>query len=159
MADISYIPVVGTVRGVRSMPEDCCSKLVTIMTPEEEVNFIVSPDTAVIDSTPLRIGMRVAAFYDPSAPAPLVYPPQYRAILVTRLERGENVMLSDFYGPDLISAQNTLQLNVDGSVRVTTVNGQRYNCSLENRQLLVYYSATTRSVPPQTTPRRLVVIC
>lgn len=158
MPNISLVPIVGTIRNVENISGECCSKMLTIRTPEEEVNFVLSPETTVIDSIPIRAGMQVAAFYDANAPIPLIYPPQYRAVLITRLERGESVMLSRF-DDHLVSFQNTLQLNVGRNTRITTVNGQRFECSLGNRDLLVYYTNTTRSIPPQTTPRRIVVMC
>jgi len=154
----SLVPIVGTIRNIENMPEDCCSKMITILTPEEEVNFVLSPETTVIDSIPLRAGMYVAAFYDTNAPMPLIFPPQYQAVIMTRLERGESVILARF-DDNLTSFQNTLQLTPGRMTRITTVNGQRYSCDLSNRDLLVYYSTTTRSIPPQTTPRRIVVLC
>ncbi|MCI8293311.1 MAG: hypothetical protein HFH53_07230 [Hespellia sp.] len=158
MASTSFIPIVGLIRDIQDMSEDCCSQMITIVSPEQEAHFVISPDTDVIDSIPLRRGMQVAAFYDANVPVPLIFPPQYQAVLITRLEWGESVMLSRF-NQDLVSEQNTLQLNVARNTRITTVNGQRFRCPLENRELLVYYSATTRSIPPQTTPRRIVVMC
>lgn len=158
MANTSLVPIVGTIRNVENISGECCSQMLTIRTPEEVVNFVVSPETTVIDSIPLRAGMQVAAFYDANAPIPLIFPPQYRALLITRVERGESVMLSRF-DSNLVSMQNTLQLNVARTTRITTVNGQRFNCSLGNQNLLVYYTNTTRSIPPQTTPRRIVVMC
>ena len=158
MPNVSLSPIVGTIRRVENMSGDCCSKMITILTPEEEVNFVLSPETTVIDSIPLRTGMYVAAFYDVNAPTPLIFPPRYQAVIMTRLERGESVMLSRF-DDNLTSFQNTLQLTPGRGTRITTVNGQRYTCDLSNRDLLVYYSNTTRSIPPQTTPRRIVVLC
>lgn len=158
MPNVSLSPIVGTIRRVENMSGDCCSKMITILTPEEEVNFVLSPETTVIDSIPLRTGMYVAAFYDVNAPMPLIFPPRYQAVIMTRLERGESVMLSRF-DDNLTSFQNTLQLTPGRGTRIMTVNGQRYTCDLSNRDLLVYYSNTTRSIPPQTTPRRIVVLC
>lgn len=102
--------------------------------------------------------MRVAAFYDGSLPVPLIFPPQYMAQLVTLLGRDEEIMLN-FFNRNLLSADGALQLNIANSTAVETINGQRFTCSLGNRTLLVYYRVTTRSIPPQTTPRRVVVLC
>ena len=48
---------------------------------------------------------------------------------------------------------------VSPSTQIMTSNGQRFNCSLEGQLLIVYYSAATMSIPPQTTPRRIIVVC
>lgn len=72
--------------------------------------------------------------------------------------RGVNVMV-DFFDENLTSEKNPLKLNVAPTTRVTTANGQPYTCNIENNLLMVYYSATTRSIPPQTTPDRIIVFC
>lgn len=109
------------------------------------------PGTYVTDNTPLRAGMRVTAFYDMNQPVPLIYPPQYQAAFIARTEPGENVMVA-YFNERLLSSENPLQLNISPNTRVTTANGQRYVCGIGNNLLMVYYSATTRSIPLK--PRR-----
>ena len=60
---------------------------------------------------------------------------------------------------NLTAEDNSLQLNVARNTNIETINGQNTGCNLGNQTLLVYYTATTRSIPPQTTPRRIVVLC
>lgn len=67
-------------------------------------------------------------------------------------------MLNEF-DRNLTARDNSLQLNIAGNTNIETLNGQSVNCSLGNQTLLVYYTVTTRSIPPQTTPRRIVVLC
>lgn len=160
MANSSYsdwVPVTGMILSI-SGGEDCCSQTMTLRTGNGIVNFIVEPTTLIIESRQLRPGMRVAAFYDSRLPVPLIFPPQYRAQLITLLGRNEQVMIGTF-DENLLADDRSLQLNVARGTTVQTVNGQNFPCSLANRTLLVYYSATTRSLPPQTTPRKLVVLC
>ena len=64
-----------------------------------------------------------------------------------------------YFNERLLSSENPLQLNISPNTRVTTANGQRYVCGIGNNLLMVYYSATTRSIPPQTTPERIIVFC
>ena len=103
-------------------------------------------------------GMRVAAFYDTNLPTPAVYPPQYRAELVVPLRRGQQVML-DYFNDQMESADGSLKLNIGPMTNVMTMNGQPYTCSPENMELLVFYTATTFSMPAQTTPQRVIVMC
>lgn len=152
-----YKPEIGTIANI-TQGNDCCSQMATLRTANGIVNFMVVPDTRVIDSRQLRMGLRVAAFYDASLPVPLIFPPQYQAKIVTVLGRNEQIMLNEF-DRNLIARDNSLQLNIAASTEIETLNGQRVNCSLGNQILLVYYTVTTRSIPPQTTPRRVVVLC
>ena len=153
----NYVPIVGTILGV-TREGDCCSQRMSVKTQNGIVNFIINAETAVIDSRQLRPGMRVAAFYDSSLPVPLIFPPQYMAKLVTVIGRNEQVMINQF-DENLLATDNSLQLNVARNTVVRTINGQIFNCSLGNQNLLVYYTETTRSIPPQTTPRKIIVLC
>lgn len=152
-----FVPVIGIILNI-SRGNDCCSQMVSLRTENGVVNFVVNEETLVIDNRQLRQGMRVAAFYDRSLPVPLIFPPQYRAQIITALDRNEQVMLNRF-NRNLLAADRSLQLNLSDNTVVRTENGQNFSCSPGGRILLVYYSVTTRSIPPQTTPRRIVVMC
>lgn len=153
----NFVPVIGTISSVMQ-GTDCCSQTISLRTENGTVNFVVMADTLIIDNRQLRRGMRVAAFYDSSLPVPLIFPPQYQAQIVTMLMREEQVMLNRF-DRNLVAVDNSLRLNVDRNMSIRTANGQEFNCRLANRTLLVYYTVTTRSIPPQTTPRKIVVFC
>lgn len=157
MSFMSYVPVIGTILSIAS-GNDCCGQMISVGTENGIVNFMVGSETLVVDSRQLRRGMRVAAFYDSSLPVPLIFPPQYRAEIITVLGRNQQIMLNFFDGR-LLSADRSLQLNIAAGTDIKTVNGQNFNCSPVNQTLLVYYTVTTRSIPPQTTPERIVVMC
>lgn len=157
MAYTNYVPVTGTILNI-SRGNDCCSQMISLRTGNGIVNFMVGPDTQIIDSRQLRVGMQVAAFYDSSLPVPLIFPPQYRALLITPLGRNELVMLN-YFDRNLLASDGSLQLNIGSNTNIKTINGQNFTCSPGNRILLVYYTATTRSIPPQTTPGRIIVLC
>lgn len=154
----TLVPIIGTIRNINQSPGNCCSQAISISTPNEINNVFLSPGTTVIGSTQLRVGMPVAAFYDSSRPVPLIYPPQYDAELITPLRNDETVMLN-FFRRNLTASDNSLRLNLARNTEILTLNGQRYSCPPGGNFLLVYYSVTTRSIPPQTTPRRIIVLC
>ncbi|MBC5743290.1 hypothetical protein FMM74_006830 [Lachnospiraceae bacterium MD308] len=153
----NLVPVIGIIVNI-TRGNDCCSQMLSLRTEDGIVNFFLSMDTIVIDSRQLRQGMRVAAFYDNTLPVPLIFPPQYQAQLITQLGRNEQVMLN-YFDSDLTAADNTLQLNIAGGTLIRTLNGQNITCNLGDHTLLVYYTITTRSIPPQTTPRKIIVLC
>ena len=153
----SYQQVTGVIQEIRR-GSSCCDQMISLMTDNETVNFVVSGDTKVVDNTRLRRGMRVAAFYDRNLPVPAIYPPQYRAELIAPLRRDQMVTLKYFDGT-LTAEDNSLKLNLSPFTNIETLNGQRFLCTPENSQLLVFYTTTTFSIPPQTTPQRIVVLC
>ena len=157
MAYETFEKVEGIIQGINS-GDDCCSMTLSVISGSNIVNVVVSGDTTVIDNVRLRPGMRIAAFYDTNLPTPAVYPPQYRAELITTLRRGQQVLL-DYFDDELTSADGSLKLNIGPMTNVMTLNGQQYTCSPENTELLVYYTASTFSMPAQTTPQKVIVMC
>lgn len=153
----NLVPVIGVIMNI-TRGNDCCSQMVALRTENGIVNFAVDMDTVIIDSRQLRQGMRVAAFYDSNLPVPLIFPPQYRAQIITVLGRNEQVMLN-YFDSDLTAADGSLQINIAAGTVIKTINGQNITCNLGEHMLLVYYTVTTRSIPPQTTPRKIIVLC
>lgn len=157
MAYETFEKVEGIIQGI-NRGDDCCSMTLSVISGSNIVNVVVSGDTTLIDNVRLRPGMRIAAFYDTNLPTPAVYPPQYRAELITTLRRGQQVLL-DYFDDELTSADGSLKLNIGPMTNVMTLNGQQYTCSPENTELLVYYTASTFSMPAQTTPQKVIVMC
>lgn len=157
MAYETYGQINGVIREIQR-GDSCCSQILRLDTENGEVRFTVMADTMVIENVRLRRGMRVAAFYDTSLPVPAIYPPQYRAEIVTVLRGEQNVMLN-FFDENLVAEDNSLRLNISPMTNVVTANGQRFFCSPGNAELLVYYTITTFSIPPQTSPQKIVVMC
>ena len=152
------IPITGTIMDISYPMEDCCSQILTMNAEGQQVNMVLSQETAVVDTMRLMPGMRIAAFYDSTQPVPLIYPPQYRALLAAVLRPEDQVTLA-LFDETLTALDGSLKLNLYPSTVLSTLNGQPYFCTPFNHYLLVYYSATTRSIPPQTAPSRIIVLC
>lgn len=158
MYQTSYVPIYGIVESVNQIPNNCCQQLVTIRTENGSVNFIISQNTYVIDQVHLHPGMHIVAFYNANAPVPLIYPPQYQAEVIAERKQSEQVII-DYFDQSLTARSQALRINTSRSTKITTTNGQDFFCNLCNRMLIVFYDRTTRSIPPQTTPNRIIVIC
>lgn len=122
------------------------------------VNFIMTPSTFVVDFETLSVGMMCTFWYASDAPAPLIYPPQYNAVAAAQEKNGQFVNVG-YYNMSLINEDQTLQLNIDGTVDVRTTNNQYFQGSPANHNLVVVYDSSTRSIPAQTTPRKVYVLC
>ena len=145
MAYENFVPVIGIIQNI-SNGGDCCTRRVSVRTDQGIINFMVTQETTIIESIRLERGMRIAAFYDSSLPVPLIFPPQYQAQLITTLGRNQNIMLNMFDG-ELTASDQSLKLNLGRRTEIMTLNGQPFTCSPGNHTLLVYYTATTRSIP------------
>ncbi|MGH4124620.1 MAG: hypothetical protein ACREV6_16985 [Clostridium sp.] len=136
-----------------------CYKLMSV---EDEfgtiVNFVVTPATYFVDHVMVRLGDNVTGFFDANAPVPLIFPPQFQAIIMTRNTPYKNVKV-DYFNNQLVSSDNYLKLNIAPYTQIVLENGQAFTKNPANRNLIVVYGATTKSIPAQTTPYEVIVIC
>ncbi|MDY7965746.1 hypothetical protein U0F29_32405, partial [Bacillus thuringiensis] len=59
----------------------------------------------------------------------------------------------------LVSSDGRLKLNLSPNTQVILTNGQLFTGNLTNRNLIVLYSMATMSIPAQTTPYRIIILC
>ncbi|KAA0544924.1 hypothetical protein FZW96_19050 [Bacillus sp. BGMRC 2118] len=136
-----------------------CYKLISVLNNEgTQVNFVVSPTTYFLDHVMVQIGDMVTGFYDVNAPVPLIYPPQYQAIVMAKYTPYQNVKV-DFFDSQLVSSDGQLKLNNTSYTPILLPNNQAFTSNPSNRNLLVVYGASTFSIPAQTTPYKIVVMC
>ena len=122
------------------------------------VNFVVSPTTYFVDHVMVTVGDRVTGYYDGDAPALLIYPPQYQALVMVIDSPNQNVKV-DYFNSQLVSSDGRLQLNISSFTKVLLTNGQSFSRNPANRDLIVIYGPATKSIPAQTTPYRIIVLC
>ncbi|MCK1996625.1 hypothetical protein MPH47_05105 [Psychrobacillus psychrodurans] len=122
------------------------------------VNFVVSPTTYFVDHVMIVVGDRVTGYYDANAPVPLIYPPQYRALIIAKENPNQNVKV-DYFNSQFESSDGQLKLNISPYTPILFTNGQAYTRNPANRNLIVIYGPTTRSIPAQTTPYEIIVWC
>lgn len=145
---------------VSSNDEDAgCYKLMSVVNEEmETVNFVVSPNTYFVNYAMIGVGDIVTGFYDANAPVPMIYPPQYRAVVIAKYIPYVNVAV-DYFDSQLVSSDNSLKLNIAPCTQILLQNNQPFTNDPGNRNLIVVYGPTTRSIPAQTVPYKIIVMC
>lgn len=157
-----YLSVTGTV--TRLMPAlsrgyGDCTQMITVEDEEGGItNFFISSATCIVDFVSLSEGMPVTVFYNGNLPAPLIYPPQFMAAVVAPRVRGRQVFVG-YFNQNLLAADQSLKLNLSSETEVITCNNQMFTGRPGGHMLVVLYSFTTRSIPPQTTPEKIIVLC
>ncbi len=158
----TFRSVTGVIEALEPMGNrgsESCTLLAQLQTSQEgPVGLLITPDTYVVDYEPLSVGMTVTFWYRTDAPAPLIYPPRYYAAVAAAEREGRMVDVS-YYDGNLVNENRTLGLNLDTNGQVRLVNNQYYQGNPGNHNLVVSYSFSTRSIPAQTTPDRVVVLC
>ena len=89
-------------------------------------NFMVTPDTFVLDFVPLATGMRCTFWYRTDAPAVLIFPPRFTAAVVAQ-ERNDRMVNVSFYNEQLVNQELTLQIRLDDSTQLRTTNNQYFH--------------------------------
>jgi len=137
-----------------------CYKLMSVENEygNSVVNFVVAPTTYFVNHVTMAIGDMVTGFYDANAAVPLIFPPQFRAIVMARDSLYQNVKV-DYFNNQLVSSDNNLKLNIAPWTQIVLENDQSFTKNISNRNLIVVYGATTRSIPAQTSPYKIVVMC
>ena len=135
-----------------------CYKILTLQNNETIVNFIMAPFTFLVDYDSISVGDFAVGFYDGMAPAITIYPQQYQAIVMTKDKPYQNVKV-DTFDSNLVSSDGQLKLNVTSDTKIIMQNGQEFTDSITDKTLVVVFGATTRSIPAQTTPYYIVVLC
>lgn len=136
-----------------------CFKIMTLLREDGSIiNFVISPTTYFLDHIMVSIGDRVTGFYDVNAPVLFIYPPQYQALIITTENTYQNVKV-DFFNSQMVSSDGLLQLNISSYTPILLQNDQPFTLYPANRNLLVVYGPTTFSIPAQTTPYKIIVLC
>lgn len=159
-----FAAVSGTITRIEDFSPDpnasaSCYKLLSLESKDMgPINFVISPSTYFVDHEVVEVGEEVTGFYDANAPAILIYPPQYPAIVIAKNTDYQNVTV-DYFDNQLVSSDRNLKLNIAPSTDVILTNDQPFNRYPGNRNLIVIYGPTTMSIPAQTTPYRIIVLC
>lgn len=138
--------------------EGCYSLMSVTNGNGDVVNFVVSPTTYFVDHVMVVVGDRVTGYYDANAPVPFIYPPQYQALVMVEDDAYQNVKVG-YFNVQLESSDGQLKLNISPYTQILLTNGQAFKKNPANRNLIVIYGPTTRSIPAQTTPYQIIVWC
>ncbi|QTD42975.1 hypothetical protein [Sporosarcina sp. Te-1] len=162
---VNFQPASGRVTAINDFymgPNDSMAGCYLMFTVQNRngavVNLVIEPGTYFVDQVSVKVGDQVTGFYDADLPVPLIYPPQYQAIVVAKNQSDQFVDV-DYYDDQLVNSKGTLKLNLSRQTKIVLENGQSFTRYPANRELVVVYSATTRSIPAQTTPSQVIVLC
>ena len=165
MSRINFQSFTGYVTSIEDFPmyppdeQFGCYKFISVQNETGTiVNFIAGPDTYFLFQEKVQVGDRITGYYDGDAPAVLIYPPQYQALVIVKENPYSHVKVS-YFDEQLVSSDGNLQLNINEDTQVQLTNGQYFTQNPARRNLIVVYGASTKSIPAQTTPYEIIVFC
>lgn len=130
--------------------------------------FMIAEDTYFVDGIKIEEGMEITGYYESGKPMILIYPPQYSIDIVAPVYE-DKFIKADKFDSQLISKDNTIKLNLSEDTEILWENNtqiywfakptvKNLETVLANRQLIVFYTVSTRSIPAQTTPSKIIVL-
>ena len=132
------------------------------------VNLKITDDTLVYDNlgnkkalSDLTDGSKITVFTGSYEPTPLILPVQYTANVIIINGDQEGNVNADTYLADeegYTNAANTLNIAAADDTKIVDKNEKEYKGDLDKNDLIVFYGASTKSIPAQTTPTKVVVL-
>jgi len=134
--------------------------------------FMTHFNTYFMGSAP-EVGTTITGYYVIEPFMMAIYPPQHNATVIVNNDDVQDdglpfIHVCFFFGhyrdgfgdfAQLRSADGQLVINVgDENTEVILQNGEPFDGDFTNRTLLVTYTMATFSIPPQTTPHKIVVL-
>lgn len=122
-----------------------------------QIWFTITENTLFFDDARPAVGDTVTGFYDRYAPTLMIYPPQYTTVAMV-VNPGDTNYFVGFFDENLVDVDNRLMLVIVEETKVLSHDGTPYQGSLKNQVLAVAYGATTRSIPAQTRPEKVILL-
>lgn len=108
----------------------------------------------------LKEGTKVSLLLLNNSPMTMSLPPMTNGVDAIIIESDSNFMDLSFYNEELVNAENQLKLNIDEKTKISDLKGSKKVFTaddVKNKEALVFYGASTRSIPAQTSPTGIIV--
>ncbi|EON74170.1 copper amine oxidase N-terminal domain-containing protein [Lysinibacillus sphaericus] len=130
----------------------------------EQSNILeVTNETLVFDNTGKKVelqkGDKVVAYTFANKPQKAIYPPQFNPdVIIVETEEAGFVEV-DYFFEDLTNTYDILKLNIAENTELLNIKGEKVTAEdLAEKHLVVFYTASTKSIPAQTTPSKVIVL-
>ncbi|MED3801367.1 copper amine oxidase N-terminal domain-containing protein [Lysinibacillus xylanilyticus] len=130
----------------------------------EQTNILeITKDTLVFDNTgkkvELKEGDKIVAYTFANKPQKLIYPPQFNPDVVIVETKEAGFVEVDYFFENLTNTYEMLKLNIGENTELLNTKGEKVSAKdLKEKNLVVFYTVSTKSIPAQTTPSKVIVL-
>ncbi|MFF2753775.1 stalk domain-containing protein [Psychrobacillus sp. NPDC058041] len=133
---------------------------ITILKLTDNTLVFNSGTTKALKNETFKKGQKIDAYYDKNKPMIMIYPPQIspELVIINDNEKFGNVKVSKFDNK-FVSLDNDLKLNIGKETIIVNEKGEKLDQKeITDKELVVFYTVSTRSIPAQTTPSKIIAI-
>ncbi|EKN68216.1 copper amine oxidase N-terminal domain-containing protein [Schinkia azotoformans] len=126
----------------------------------DEALIFNSSTTEQLKRDSLKEGLLIDAYYDKHKPMLMIYPPRItpEIVIVNDEEKTGNVKVG-LFDDNLVSLDNDLKLNIGEKTVILNEKGKNISAEeLKGKELIVFYTVSTKSIPAQTTPTKIIAL-
>lgn len=132
---------------------------ITFYNVTNETLIYNSGTTKKMENSAFQKGQQIDAYYDKDKPMIMIYPPQISPELVIVHDKTFGSVKVGKFDEELRSLDNELKLKVDNETILENTAGEKLERQdLSGKELIVFYTMSTKSIPAQTTPSKIVAI-
>lgn len=126
----------------------------------DEALIFNSGTTEQLKRDSLKEGLLIDAYYDKHKPMIMIYPPQITPeIVIINDEDKIGFVKVALFDENLVSLDNELKLNIGDKTVILNEKGKTISADeLTGKDLIVFYTVTTKSIPAQTTPTKIIAL-
>ncbi|GAB0170685.1 copper amine oxidase N-terminal domain-containing protein [Lysinibacillus sp. CTST325] len=130
----------------------------------DQTNILeITKETLVFDNTgkkvELKEGDKIVAYTFANKPQKLIYPPQFDPDVVIVETKEAGFVEVDYFFENLTNTYDMLKLSIGENTELLNTTGEKVTAKdLVEKNLVVFYTASTKSIPAQTTPSKVIVL-
>ncbi|MBE1555359.1 stalk domain-containing protein [Sporosarcina limicola] len=135
-------------------------KMLMILRINDESQLYNSGTAKSLTKSDLKKGATIEAFYDKNKPMILIYPPTLTPeLVIVKDESVSGEVKVGKFDKNFLSLDGKLKLNIGKDTMLLNQQGKAIKeTELHGEELIVFYAVTTRSLPPQTTPSKIITL-
>ena len=152
----------GTVKAVEQWEKG--EVYVTVGEGDDTYNLLLHPQYSLIvddagNEARIEEGMTFTSYTAFNKPTVMIYPPRYAPdVLIVHTQQGnqfEQTILDDAF----LNKDRMLQYHVSDETLIVNIQGEAVaKETVAGQPVLTFYGPTTRSIPAQTTPSKIIVL-
>ncbi|WP_096200731.1 copper amine oxidase N-terminal domain-containing protein [Bacillus sp. FJAT-45350] len=125
----------------------------------EDVLLVNNETTESFSKDVFEEGLEISVYYDKYKPVTMIYPPSIPPEIIVINENKMGTVKVSKFDKNLVSLDNKLQLHLsDETVLIDQQGKEITEDELYYKELLVFYTISTKSIPAQTTPSKIIAL-